>query len=202
MGYRNLKACVTDLERSGALIRIDEELSADLEIGSIQRRVYQAGGPALLFTRVKGCSFPMLGNLFGTLERTRFIFRDTLKQVERLVQLKIDPKAFLRQPAALLSTVPAAWHLLPKTVADGPILANRTTLDLLPQLKSWPDDGGAFVTLPQVYSESAVAPGLRHSNLGMYRVQISGGEYLRNAQVGIHYQIHRGIGFHHAEALA
>jgi len=193
---------VTDLERSGALIRIDEELSADLEIGSIQRRVYQAGGPALLFTRVKGCSFPMLGNLFGTLERTRFIFRDTLKQVERLVQLKIDPKAFLRQPAALLSTVPAAWHLLPKTVADGPILANRTTLDLLPQLKSWPDDGGAFVTLPQVYSESAVAPGLRHSNLGMYRVQISGGAYLRNAQVGIHYQIHRGIGFHHAEALA
>ena len=193
---------MTDLERSGALIRIDEELSADLEIGSIQRRVYQAGGPALLFTRVKGCSFPMLGNLFGTLERTRFIFRDTLKQVERLVQLKIDPKAFLRQPAALLSTVPAAWHLLPKTVADGPILANRTTLDLLPQLKSWPDDGGAFVTLPQVYSESAVAPGLRHSNLGMYRVQISGGAYLRNAQVGIHYQIHRGIGFHHAEALA
>jgi 4-hydroxy-3-polyprenylbenzoate decarboxylase len=193
---------VADLERSGALIRIDQELSADLEIGSIQRRVYQAGGPALLFTRVKGCSFPMLGNLFGTLERTRFIFRDTLKAVERLVQLKVDPRAFLREPAALLSTLPAAWHLLPKSVSDGPILANRTTLDQLPQLKSWPDDGGAFITLPQVYSESAGSPGLRHSNLGMYRVQISGGEYLENAQVGIHYQIHRGIGFHHAEALA
>jgi 4-hydroxy-3-polyprenylbenzoate decarboxylase len=193
---------VADLERSGALIRIDQELSADLEIGSIQRRVYQAGGPALLFTRVKGCSFPMLGNLFGTLERTRFIFRDTLKAVERLVQLKVDPRAFLKQPAALLSTLPAAWHLLPKSVSDGPILANRTTLDQLPQLKSWPDDGGAFITLPQVYSESAGSPGLRHSNLGMYRVQISGGEYLENAQVGIHYQIHRGIGFHHAEALA
>jgi 4-hydroxy-3-polyprenylbenzoate decarboxylase len=193
---------VADLERSGALIRIDQELSADLEIGSIQRRVYQAGGPALLFTRVKGCSFPMLGNLFGTLERTRFIFRDTLKAVERLVQLKVDPRAFLKEPAALLSTLPAAWHLLPKSVSDGPILANRTTLDQLPQLKSWPDDGGAFITLPQVYSESAGSPGLRHSNLGMYRVQISGGEYLENAQVGIHYQIHRGIGFHHAEALA
>lgn len=201
MGYRNSAACVADLERSGSLIRIDQELSPELEIGSIQRRVYQAGGPALLFTRVKGCSFPMLGNLFGTLERTRFIFRDTLKAVERLVQLKVDPRYFIKEPLSLLSTLPAAWHLIPKRVDNGPILANCTTLDQLPQLKSWPDDGGAFITLPQVYSESVGSPGLRHSNLGMYRVQISGGEYLHNAQVGIHYQIHRGIGFHHAEAL-
>lgn len=201
MGYRNLASCVTDLERSGALIRIDQELSSDLVIGSIQRRVYQAEGPALLFSRVKGCSFPMLGNLFGTLDRTRFIFRDTLKAVERLVQLKVDPRSFLKEPASLLSTIPAAYHLLPKRVSDGPILSHRTSLDQLPQLKSWPDDGGAFITLPQVYSESVGQPGLRHSNLGMYRVQISGGEYLPNAEVGIHYQIHRGIGFHHAEAL-
>ena len=143
----------------------------------------------------------MLGNLFGTLERTRFIFRDTLKAVERLVQLKVDPRYFIKEPLSLLSTLPAAWHLIPKRVENGPILANCTTLDQLPQLKSWPDDGGAFITLPQVYSESVGSPGLRHSNLGMYRVQISGGEYLPNAQVGIHYQIHRGIGFHHAEAL-
>jgi 4-hydroxy-3-polyprenylbenzoate decarboxylase len=143
----------------------------------------------------------MLGNLFGTLERTRFIFRDTLKAVERLVQLKVDPRYFIKEPLSLLATLPAAWHLIPKRVNSGPILANCTTLDQLPQLKSWPDDGGAFITLPQVYSESVGAPGLRHSNLGMYRVQISGGEYLPNAQVGIHYQIHRGIGFHHAEAL-
>lgn len=201
MGYRDLASCVADLERTGALVRINEELSSELEIGSIQRRVYQAGGPALLFTRVKGCSFPMLGNLFGTLERTRYIFRDTLKGVERLVQLKIDPRSALRAPATLLGAIPAAWHLLPKEVSGGPILAHRTTLDKLPQLKSWPDDGGAFITLPQVYSESASAPGLRHSNLGMYRVQISGGGYRPNAEVGLHYQIHRGIGFHHAEAI-
>ncbi len=201
MGYKNLAACVADLERTGALVRINEELSSELEIGSIQRRVYQAQGPALLFTRVKGCSFPMLGNLFGTLERTRYIFRDTLKAVECLVQLKIDPKSALKNPASLLGAVPAAWHLLPKEVGDGPIMANRTTIDQLPQLKSWPDDGGAFITLPQVYSESAAQPGVRHSNLGMYRVQISGGEYRQNAEVGVHYQIHRGIGFHHAEAI-
>ncbi|GFO66788.1 3-octaprenyl-4-hydroxybenzoate carboxy-lyase [Geomonas limicola] len=201
MGYRNLAACVADLERNGSLIPIDQEVSADLEIGSIQRRVYQAGGPALLFTRVKGSNFPMLGNLFGTLERTRFIFRDTLKAIERLVQLKIDPRYLLKEPAALASVLPAAWHLLPKKVTDGPILANRTTISGLPQLKSWPDDGGAFITLPQVYSESLNAPGVRHSNLGMYRVQLSGGQYRQDAEIGIHYQIHRGIGFHHAEAL-
>ena len=201
MGYSNLASCVADLERSGALIRIEEALSPELEIGSIQRRVYQAGGPALLFTKVKGCSFPMLGNLFGTLERTRYIFRDTLKQVERLVQLKVDPRSFMKEPASLLSTIPAAWHLLPKRVSDGPIMGHRTTLRELPQLKSWPDDGGAFITLPQVYSESVGLPGLRHANLGMYRVQISGGQYLPDAEAGIHYQIHRGIGFHHAEAL-
>jgi 4-hydroxy-3-polyprenylbenzoate decarboxylase len=201
LGYRDLASCVTDLERSGALLRIDSELSSELEIGSIQRRVYQAGGPALLFTRVKGSSFPMLGNLFGTLERTRYIFRDTLRAVERLVQLKVDPRSFLKEPASLIAAVPAAWHLLPKRVSSGPILGRRTTLERLPQLKSWPDDGGAFITLQQVYSESVGRPGLRHSNLGMYRVQISGGQYLPNAEVGIHYQIHRGIGFHHAEAL-
>jgi 4-hydroxy-3-polyprenylbenzoate decarboxylase len=201
LGYKDLASCVADLERSGALITINEELSSDLEIGSIQRRVYQAGGPALLFTRVKGCSFPMLGNLFGTLERTRYIFRDTLKAVERLVQLKVDPRSFLKEPASLLSTLPAAWHLIPKRVGDGPILGHRTTVHQLPQLKSWPDDGGAFITLPQVYSESVGLPGLRHSNLGMYRVQLSGNDYRVNEEVGVHYQIHRGIGFHHAEAL-
>ncbi|HJV65760.1 MAG TPA: UbiD family decarboxylase [Geomonas sp.] len=201
MGYKNLQSCVKDLERTGALKRIDVELSSNLEIGSIQRRVYQAGGPALLFTRVKGSSFPMLGNLFGTLERTRYIFRDTLKAVERLVQLKIDPRSALKEPASLLSAIPAAYHLLPKMVDDGPVLRNTTSIEGLPQLKSWPDDGGAFITLPQVYSESAVHTGLRHSNLGMYRVQLSGGQYAPNAEVGVHYQIHRGIGFHHAEAL-
>ena len=92
-------------------------------------------------------------------------------------------------------------HLLPRKVGSGPVLANRTTIDRLPQLKSWPDDGGAFITLPQVYTESAARPGFRHSNLGMYRVQLSGNSYRPNEEVGIHYQIHRGIGVHHAEAI-
>jgi len=202
MGYRNLQECVRDLEARGKLIRIDCEVDPDIEVGAIQRRVYRACGPALLFINVKGCGFPMLGNLFGTVERTRFIFRDTLAEIERLVAMKVNPVSLLKDPFGSLGLPPVLLHLLPRKVARGPILAFRTTIDRLPQLKSWPDDGGAFVTLPQVYSESAARPGFRRSNLGMYRVQLSGNRYRPNEEVGIHYQIHRGIGVHHAEAIA
>ncbi|WP_298036527.1 UbiD family decarboxylase [uncultured Desulfuromonas sp.] len=201
MGYRNLNECVEDLERGGRLRRIEVPVDPDLEIGAIQRRAYAAEGPALLFTRVKGCRFPMLGNLFGTLDRTRYIFRDTLETIRCLVDLKLSPASAWKEPRGLLKAPLGALHLLPKRVKDGPILAHATTLDQLPQLKSWPKDGGAFVTLPQVYSESEARPGLRSSNLGMYRVQISGGQYQPNREAGLHYQIHRGIGIHHAEAL-
>jgi 4-hydroxy-3-polyprenylbenzoate decarboxylase len=202
MGYRTLKECIADLAVAGSLVRITAEVDPNLEIGAVQRRVYEAGGPALLFTNVRGCRFPMLGNLFGTLERTRFLFRDALTAVETLVRLKVDPRDAVRSPRSLLTAIPAALHLLPKTVSNGPILTHRTTIGELPQLKSWPGDGGAFVTLPQVYSESPAAPGFRRANIGMYRVQLSGGRYAPGQEVGLHYQIHRGIGIHHAEALA
>ncbi len=81
------------------------------------------------------------------------------------------------------------------------MLAREITLEQLPQFKSWPNDGGAYVTLPQVYSEDPQAPGFGRSNLGMYRVQISGGEYERNREVGVHYQLQRGIAAHHAKAI-
>jgi 4-hydroxy-3-polyprenylbenzoate decarboxylase len=201
MGYRNLQECIKDLEATGKLLRVDQEVDAELEVGAIQRRVYEAKGPALLFTNIRGCRFPMLGNLFGTLERTRYIFRDTLKDIERLVAMKVNPMAAAKDPLGFLGAVPAAFHLLPKKVSSGPVMAMQTTIDQLPQLKSWPADGGPFITLPQVYSESIAYPGLRHANLGMYRVQLSGGQYRVNEEVGLHYQIHRGIGVHHAEAL-
>src|SRR5262249_17513981 len=74
------------------------------------------------------------------------------------------------------------------------------TVAALPQLWCWPRDGGAFATLTAVYTEDAACPGLTRSNLGMYRVQLSGGLYQPGRQVGLHYQIHRGIGVHHASA--
>jgi 4-hydroxy-3-polyprenylbenzoate decarboxylase len=201
MGYRTLRECLGDLESQGDLVRITTEIDPFLEAGAVQRRVYRAGGPALLFTNVKGCRFPLAANLFGTMARTRFLFRDTLAGIEQLVKLKIEPQALLRRPWDFAGAIPAALHLLPKKVSNGPILACRTTVAALPQLHSWPLDGGAFITLPQVYSESVSRPGLRHANLGMYRVQISGGRYEPDREIGLHYQIHRGLGIHHAEAL-
>ncbi|HKI37642.1 MAG TPA: UbiD family decarboxylase [Gemmataceae bacterium] len=201
MGYRSLQECVIDLERTGQLVRIEQEIDPHLEAAEVHRRVYQARGPAVFFARVKGCRFPMVSNLFGTIERTRFLFRDTLQAVRHLVELKIDPSSFFRRPWRYRDVPRSLWQLRPKFVRGGPVLAHQTMVSQLPQLQCWPRDGGAFVTLPQVYTEDADRPGWRHSNLGMYRVQLSGGEYQRDRQVGLHYQIHRGIGVHHAAAL-
>jgi 4-hydroxy-3-polyprenylbenzoate decarboxylase len=201
MGYRNLRECLVDLERSGRLVRIEAEIDPYLEMGEIHRRVYQAGGPALYFARVKGCDFPMVSNLFGTLERTRFLFRDTLAAVRQLVELKIDPSASWKNPWRYRNVPRTVFQTLPRFVPNGPILAHQTTISRLPQLQCWPRDGGAFITLPQVYTEDADRPGWRHSNLGMYRVQLSGNRYESDREVGLHYQIHRGIGVHHAAAI-
>jgi len=201
MGYRNLSDCVADLRGHRMLVEIEEEVDPNLEVAAIQRRVYEAGGPALLFRRVKGTSFPMLGNLFGTLDRTRYLFRDTLDAVRALVDLKVAPPRFLRNPWRFRRVPATALHLLPWLRSHGPILQGHTQIQQLPQLKSWPDDGGAFITLPQVYTEDPDHPGLARSNLGMYRIQISGNAYEPNREVGLHYQIHRGIGVHHAAAI-
>jgi 4-hydroxy-3-polyprenylbenzoate decarboxylase len=201
MGYRSLRHCVQDLERHGQLVRIEQEIDPYLEAAEIQRRVYQAQGPAIFYARVKGCRFPMVSNLFGTLPRTRLLFRDTLEAVRHLVELKVDPANFWKNPWRYRDVPRALWFLRPKAVTTGPVLAHQAAIHELPQLVCWPRDGGPFVTLPQVYTEDADRPGWRHSNLGMYRIQLAGNQYNQDREVGLHYQIHRGIGVHHAAAL-
>ncbi len=158
MGYRTLRACLTDLEATGQLVRIEHEIDPHLEAAEIHRRVFQARGPALYFGKVKGCSFPMVSNLFGTMERVRFLFRDTLAGVRRLVELKADPSVAVRRPWSQLTLAPTLWHMLPKSVRSGPAIAHETSISKLPQLQCWPDDGGAFITLPQVLTEDPVRP--------------------------------------------
>jgi 4-hydroxy-3-polyprenylbenzoate decarboxylase len=201
MGYRTLGQCVADLERTGQLVRIEQEIDPHLEAAEVHRRVYRAGGPAILFARVKGTPFPMVSNLFGTPTRTRFLFRDALDQVRKLVELKTDPAALRKRPWRYWDLPFVLWRLRPKFVRSGPILAHQTTVSQLPQLKCWPLDGGPFVTLPQVYTEHPDHPGWMKSNLGMYRVQFAGNGYEPDREVGLHYQIHRGIGVHHAAAV-
>jgi len=201
MGYRTLKNCVDDLAKQGHLVRVEDEIDADLEAAEIQRRVYRSNGPAIYFANVRGCQFPMVSNLFGTIERARFIFRDTIENVKSAIQLKVDPAEAMRKPFQHWRAPLVALQMRPKLVRSGSVLQTQTTISKLPQLKCWPDDGGAFITLPQVYSEDVNSPGINKSNLGMYRVQLSGNDYVPDQQIGLHYQIHRGIGVHHRAAI-
>jgi 4-hydroxy-3-polyprenylbenzoate decarboxylase len=202
MSHRSLKSCVLDLEQAGHLVILGDEVDARLEAAEIQRRVYLSRGPAVLFTNVKGCAFPMVSNLFGTLERAEYLFRDTLERVRRAIELKIDPQNFFRNPARYWSAPLTGYRMRPKMVSRGSVLAREIKLSELPQLVSWPDDGGPFITLPQVYTEHPAQPGCGQANLGMYRVQLASNNYEKNREVGLHYQIHRGIGVHHQAALA
>ncbi len=201
MGYRSLAQCVNDLEKNGHLVRLTEPIDANLEAAEIQRRVYRSGGPAILFENVIDCRFPMVSNLFGTLERARFIFRDTFENVQRAIQLKVNPQIALQNPLKYWRAPFIALQMRPRRVRSGSILKNVIRVSDLPRQKSWPNDGGPFITLPQVYSEDVTAPGPKLSNLGMYRIQLFGNSYRPDREIGIHYQIHRGIGVHHRKAI-
>ena len=199
MGYKSTAECVAALEKHGQLIRISEEVDPYLEMAEIQRRVYLKGGPAILFENVKGTPFPCVSNLFGTSERTKLIFADSYDELCGLLRFKADPSP-LKNPITALKTGLKAFKGLPKKVSNSSaaVMQCRTSIDQLPGIVSWPDDGGPFITLPQVYSEHPDHPGKPvKSNLGMYRIQLSGNEYEINKEIGLHYQIHRGIGVHH-----
>ncbi|EST55860.1 3-octaprenyl-4-hydroxybenzoate carboxy-lyase [Brevibacillus panacihumi W25] len=199
--YSNLEECIIDLEKNGHLVRIKEEVDPYLEMAAIHLKVYEAQGPALLFENVKGSKFRAVSNLFGTIERSRFIFRDTWQAAENIIALRNDPMKALKNPFKHVGSGLAAWKALPmQKTSSEPVTAQEIKITDLPLIQSWPMDGGAFVTLPQIYSEDPEKPGIMNSNLGMYRVQLTGNEYEVNREVGLHYQIHRGIGIHQAKA--
>ncbi len=190
----NLRDFLDLLKKNDQLLVIDTEVDPHLEIAEIHRRIIARQGPALLFTRVKGSAFPVVTNLFGTNKRLELAFGNRpLDFVRRLVNLAehlMPPK---------LSTL---WQARPliiegmkvglKTVAGAPVMEcsqQPTRLGELPMLTSWHSDGAAFVTLPLVYTEHP--DGLGH-NLGMYRIQ-----RYDDTTTGIHWQIHKGGGFHY-----
>lgn len=201
MAYSSLEACLLDLEQNGQLIRIKEEVDPYLEMASIHLRIHEQKGPAILFEKVKGSKFRAVSNIFGTLERSEFIFRKTLPQVKQLIAMKIDPMAALKNPLKSLAALPAALNALPiKNPLKQPVVYEEIQIEDLPLIQHWPMDGGAFVTLPQVYTEDADKPGIGNANLGMYRIQLNGNDYILNKEIGLHYQLHRGIGVHQTKA--
>ena len=203
MSYSSLRACIEDLEKNNQLVRIKEEVDPFLEMAAIHLRVFENNGPAIYFENIKGSKYPAVSNLFGTLNRSKFIFRDTLEKIKVLVDLKSDPVKALKSPFRYMNVGLTALSALPMKVnRNAPISFGRTKISELPPIVNWPMDGGAFVTMPQVYTEDVTRPGIMNANLGMYRIQLGGNDYIPDKEIGLHYQLHRGIGVHQTKANA
>jgi 4-hydroxy-3-polyprenylbenzoate decarboxylase len=196
--YKSLREVIADLEKNKMLLRIRKEVDPDLEIAEIHRQVYDKRGPAIFFENIKGSPFPAVSNLYGTFDRTEFMFRKTLPKIKKVIELKADPSRLLKNPLKYLTTPPSALTALPmKSIGKAPVMFGQTTIDKLPLIKSWPMDGGAFITMPQVLTLPPGSKNPMETNLGMYRIQLSGNDYKINEEIGLHYQLHRGIGVHH-----
>ncbi len=194
---RDLRALLDVLRREGELVEIEAECDPVLEIAEIHRRVIAAGGPAILFKHPKNADFPVVTNLFGTRKRVELAFGsrsgEFIRRVAALPHALMPPSA-----AKLWAQRDLAWQGLSlglKHGARGAVAEARQanpTLSRVPMLTCWPEDGGAFVTLPLVYTEH---PTTGVHNLGMYRIQRHD-----DRTTGIHWQIGKGGGFHHHEA--
>ena len=202
--YKSLEQALLDLEQAGMLKRIHAEVDPHLEMAEIARENFRQGGPALLFEHVKGSKFRAACNIFGSDERFNFLFRDGFKQTKAAVNFKANPVEFfknaLKSPGVLFKAVCAGLNSLP--MRSGCISDfEECSLQDLPQLVSWPLDGGAFITLPQVATRPSGNASIMQTNVGMYRIQISGNDYIQNEECGLHYQIKRDIARHHQKAI-
>ena len=197
MPVQNLRQFLQILRRERELHTIDAEVDPHLEVAEIHRRVIESGGPALLFNRIKGSSFPVVTNLFGTPKRIELAFgskpQQLVKQVVHFAETLLPPrfsKLWENRNLAL-----EALKLGTSSVKHGPVLERMqqpVDLNRLPILTTWQQDGGPFITLPLVYTEH---PKDKRHNLGMYRLQRHD-----SSSTGMHWQIGKGGGFHYAVA--
>ena len=195
---KSMQDVVEDLDKAGMLLRIKESVDPNLEMAEVHRQVFDRKGPAILFENVKGSPFRAISNIYGTYERTDYLFRHTLEKVKKVIEIKADPSVLMKTPLRYASVPFTALSALPvKSLLKPPSMYGTTSIDKLPLIKSWPMDGGGFITLPQVFTLPPDSENMMESNLGMYRIQLSGNNYAINQEIGMHYQLHRGIGVHH-----
>ena len=197
--HTNLRHFIETLRKESQIVEIETEVDPYLELAEIHRRVIAEEGPALLFKRVKGSSYPVVTNLFGTRRRVDLAIgpkpEETVQRAVSALHRLLPPKPSVlwQEKDWMLSLVKSGLRTVNQKHAPVLEIQERSVdLTRLPVLTSWPEDGGPFVTLPLVYTEHPVTG---EHNLGMYRIQIYGPD-----QTGIHWQIHKGGGFHYYEA--
>jgi 4-hydroxy-3-polyprenylbenzoate decarboxylase len=203
MAYSSLKDFIDRLDRRGELRRITHPVSAYLEITEIADRVMKSpgGGKALLFENVTGYEMPVAINLFGSVKRMAWALG-----VDDLDELAADIGAMVQLPGnmpkgamdllALAPKLLPLTKLAPKLVTNAPCQqivyrGDDASLDKLPILTCWPDDGGPYITLPLVFTKEA---GSGKRNVGMYRIQ-----KFDARTTGMHWQRHKVGSRHYAE---
>jgi 4-hydroxy-3-polyprenylbenzoate decarboxylase len=184
-------AFVGALEQRGELVRIRRRVDPRLEVAAIADRVMKAAGPALLFEAVAGSHFPLLINAFGSRRRMSLALgvedlEDHARAIEELVRARAPSSA--RELAQLVLKVPELAHVPPRPASRAPCqdvvrTGDDVDLDALPILTSWPNDGGPFVTLPQVVTRD---PESGTRNVGCYRMQ-----KLDARSTAMHWQVHK-----------
>ncbi len=198
--FNDLSEFIAVLDKERELARVTEPVSPDLEIAAITDRVSKSpgGGPALLFERPTGFDIPVAINLFGSLKRMCIALG-----VEKLDDLarEIDELASPKMPGGIIDAVKMLpmlgrlRDLMPKTVREAPcqeVVRRDGTLDELPILKCWPEDGGRYITFPLVFTRD---PETNVRNVGTYRMQVYDGR-----TTGMHWQRHKGGAQHHRVA--
>lgn len=195
VGTADLQSFLQLLEQHGELRRVTCEVDPELEITGIASRVVKDQGPALLFERVKGSRYPLAINVLGSMRRIELALGRHPGEVgEELYQLveRANPPS-LKGLLSVRKTLYRLRHARTKRVPLGPAYTSETPdLDSLPILKTWPEDGGRFLTLPLVLTRD---PTTGRRNMGIYRMQVFG-----PAETGMHWQIQKGGAFHADEA--
>jgi len=198
--YSDITEFIADLDKRRLLTRIAEPVSPDLEIAAVTDRACKmpGGGPALLFERPTGFDMPVASNLFGSLERMCLALGvktldDLAAEINQLLTPQV-PEGIV-DALKMLPMVGRLRDLMPKTVKDAPcqeIVRRDGSLDELPILKCWPEDGGRYITLPLVFTKD---PETGTRNIGTYRMQVFDGR-----TTGMHWQRHKGGAQHYRVA--
>jgi 4-hydroxy-3-polyprenylbenzoate decarboxylase len=201
MPFKDLQAFLERLRAEGELKEIADEVSPDLEVAAITDRVVKKGGPALLFTNVRGSSMPLVINLFGSEKRMCLALEtasfDTLAaEIGSYLEPEI-PEGMLGKIQALPRLARLA-ALKAKIVTKAPcqeiVETDNPTLEGIPIIKCWPGDAGPYITFPIVIT---MHPELGKRNLGLYRVQ-----KFDDKTLGMHWQLHKGAAEHYRAAEA